>query len=112
MGDKISLDDSASNIGSRHSQRSAKCSTTSSAKLKAAVKMSSVLARVKAMKERHAIEEEEEKLRKRKEMLALETELASSDLQMEMYNAKLKSSLQIEPNGHGQLNMKLKFKLN
>lgn len=92
--DDVNPADSVSNVGSGHLQKSVNSSITSSVKLKAAAKRASVLARVKAVKERHAIEEEEEKLRKRKEMLALETELAESDMQMKMYNLNLECTSQ------------------
>lgn len=42
---------------------------------------------MKVLKERHAIEEEEERLRRRKEMLGLEAELAAAKAQMEVCNA-------------------------
>lgn len=68
--DGVNPADSVSNV-SEHSQRSVNSSITSSVKLKAAAERASVLAHVKAVKKRHAIEEEEEKLRKIKEMFAL-----------------------------------------
>lgn len=69
-----------------NSQTSSRSRTSSSSKLKAAAERAAVLARVKVLKERHAIEEEEAKLRRRKEMLVLEAELAAFEAKMEIYN--------------------------
>lgn len=69
--DELKPSDSASNIGTCIS-----LSTTSSARLKAETELAALGARQKLLEERHSLEEEEERLRKRKEKLQLTTEIA------------------------------------
>lgn len=63
--EEVTPADSVSNTGSKGSQRSSK-SSASAAKLKVAAEKAAVLARVKILKEKHAIEEEEARLRRQK----------------------------------------------
>lgn len=72
-------EDSISSVSSHKSTKS----SASSAMLKAAAERAAVLARVRVLKERHAIEEEEAKWRKRK-MLDLEAELAATEAKIDI----------------------------
>lgn len=100
--DNVNPSDSVSNVGSKYS----KSSTTSCAKLKAMAERAAVLARVKVLKERHAIEEEEAKLRRRKEMLALEAELAAFEAKMEIYNTNQECQSHTHSNGKSTASIK------
>lgn len=61
-----------SNVSCQLSRKNNTSATSSTAKLKAAAERAAVLACVKILKVKHAIEEEEERLRRRKEMFGLE----------------------------------------
>ena len=79
--DDVKPSDSVSNSGSRgskHSVGSKFSSSSSSACIKAEVEMAALISRQRLLKEKHALEEQEEQLRKRKENLALEMEIAAS----------------------------------
>lgn len=64
--DEIQPCDSISNHGSNKSGSKSNVSTTSSARVKAEAKMAALIARQKLLKEKHALEEQEEQLRKKK----------------------------------------------
>lgn len=98
--EEVTPADSVSNTGSKGSQRSSK-SSASAAKLKVAAEKAAVLARVKILKEKHAIEEEEARLRRRKEMLDLEAELAASEAKLEIYDANEERQSQAQSNTKG-----------
>lgn len=53
-------------------------SSTTSARLRAEADVAALLARQRLLKEKHALEEQEEQIRKRKEQLQLEAEIAAS----------------------------------
>lgn len=76
--DTIAPTDSISNISSKFSGSKSKVSSASSARLKAEAEMAALMARQKLLKEKHALEEQEEQIRKRKEQLQLEAEIAAS----------------------------------
>lgn len=97
---KLYPEDSVSNLSTKSSQKSNK-SSASSAKLKAAAEIAAVLARVKILKVRHAIEEEEASLRRTKEMLDLEAELAAFEAKLEIYDAKADQQQQANSNLKG-----------
>ena len=76
--DEINPDDSVSNVGkcSNKSESCKRSSTTSSAQIIAAAEKAAIVARMAGLTERHALEEQELQLKRRKEQLDLETELA------------------------------------
>lgn len=53
-------------------------SSTSSAQIKAAAERAALVAQMAALKEQHALDEQEQQIRRRKEQLNLETALAAS----------------------------------
>ena len=75
--DEIKPWDSISQQRSKNQSKS-HVSTTSSARLRAEADVAALLARQKMLKERHALEEQEEQLRKCKEQLQLEEDIAAS----------------------------------
>ncbi len=102
--DDVNPEDSVSNVGSKcSSQRSGnscKSSTTSSARIKAEAERASLMARVAALKTKHALEEKEQNLRRNKEQLKLETVFAVSTAKLAVLQASdQKSSSQAFSNG-------------
>ncbi len=90
MDDNIKPSDSVSNVGSHKSSRS-QCSSTSSARLKAEAELAALAMRHKLLKEKHALEEEEQRLRKRREELKLNTEIAEQMAKLEIL--KIRSTI-------------------
>ena len=78
--------DSASNVGTRKSALSMR--STTSSRLKAEAELAALAARQKLLKERHALEEEEERLRKRKEQLQLDTEIAEKMAKLDVLKSE------------------------
>lgn len=83
--DEINPSDSVSNTGSKasDSRRSSagtrsSASTTSSSRIKAEADMAALIARQRLLKDKHALEEQEEQLRKKREEFGLEEEIAAS----------------------------------
>ncbi len=76
--DEIAPCDSISNQGGAKYSTKSNVSTTSSARLRAEAEVAALLARQRLLKEKHALEEQEEQIRKRKEQLQLEAEIAAS----------------------------------
>lgn len=76
--DTVAPTDSVSNQGSKSSGSRSKVSSTASACLRAEAEMAALLARQRWLKEKHALEEQEEQIRKQKEQLQLEAEIAAS----------------------------------
>ena len=76
--DEIAPFDSISNQGSSKYGTKSNVSSTSSAHLRAEADVAALLARLRLLKEKHALEEQEEQIRKRKEQLQLEAEIAAS----------------------------------
>jgi len=71
--------DSVSNISNRsNTSKRSNTSSTHSARIKAEAEMAALMAHQKLLQDKHALEEEEELLRKRKEKLALEMDIAAS----------------------------------
>ena len=81
--DDINPSDSVSNKGS-HKTSQSQCSSTSSARLKAEAELAALSMRHKLLKEKHALEEEEQRLRKRREELQLSTEIAEKMAKLEV----------------------------
>ena len=86
--DEINPDDSASNVSSvkansmkPHSQLS-QTSSSASARIKAQAEKAALMQRVAALKRKHQIEAKEENLRREKEQLELETELAATSAKL------------------------------
>ena len=83
--DEVGPGDSVSNISCyryshvKASSQLSRVSSTSSARIKAEAEKAALLEHVAAMKKRHLIEAQEEQLRKEKEKLALETEMAAAN---------------------------------
>ena len=73
--DDVLPSDSISNQGSRSSS---KVSTTSSVCLRAEAEVAALLTRQRMLKEKHAIEEQEEQLRRKKEQFQLEADIAAN----------------------------------
>lgn len=96
--DGIDPNDSVSNAGSKHSsQRSNKSGnsiTTSSARIKVEARRAALITRISALKERHALEEQEQQLRRKREQLDLEAELAASNAMLAVYQASELNSSQ------------------
>lgn len=75
--------DSVSNVkskvcGKSSVSKSSRSSTSSSARLQAEAERAALLARAAALQKKHALEEQADQLRRQKEQLELETELAAS----------------------------------
>lgn len=70
--------DSISNQSRKKYGTRSKMTFTASARLRAEAEMAALLARQKLLKEKHALEEQEEQIRKRKEQLQLEGDIAAS----------------------------------
>lgn len=88
--DDVKPNDSVSNISVRSSHRSrSSCmsSTTSSAAIKAEAEKAALIARAAALKERHALEEQEQQLRRKREQLEVETEIAASNAKLAVLQA-------------------------
>lgn len=85
--DDIKPSDSVSNVGS-HKTSQSQCSSTSSARLMAKAELAALTMRHKLLKEKHALEEEEQRLRKRREELKLNTEIAEKMATLQILNTK------------------------
>lgn len=88
--DEINPEDSVSNISkysSHRSQKSGRSSTTSSAVRKAAAEKAALVARAAALTAKHALEEQELQIRKKKELLDLEAEIAASTAKLAVLQA-------------------------
>lgn len=81
--DDINPDDSVSNVGSQKTTTS-QYSSTSSSRLKAEAELAALTLRHKLLKEKHALEEEDQRLRKRKEELQLNAEIAEKMAKLEI----------------------------
>lgn len=85
MEDDVKPSDSVSNVGSRATRsrnsaiggKSTAASTISSTRLKAEADLAALMARQKLLKDKHQLEEEEERLMKRKEQLQMDEEIAA-----------------------------------
>ncbi|KAL1267091.1 hypothetical protein QQF64_002766 [Cirrhinus molitorella] len=91
IDDGINPNDSVSNVESKRSNKgsisSSKISTTSSARIKAEADRAALVACVSALKHRHALEEQEQQLRRKREQLDLEVELAASTAKLAVLEA-------------------------
>lgn len=81
--DDIGPDDSVSNVSkpkSNHkSSSSSRASSASSARIKAQAEKAALMERVAALQKKHDLEAQEERLKRKKEQLELETELAATN---------------------------------
>ena len=91
--DNVAPEDSISAVLSHRSSRSA-TSSTSSARIRAEAEKAAIQTRIQALKQKHALEEEEEELnvqkeqlRKRRETLELHTELAATTAKLTVYKS-------------------------
>lgn len=89
--DDINPSDSVSNIES-HKTSQSQCSSTSSARLKAEAELAALTMRHQLLKEKHALEEEEQRLRKKREELQLNTEIAEKMAKLEILKIKSTTS--------------------
>jgi len=98
-GNGINQNDSVSNISSKWSHKSGSSgrSSTSSARIKAEAERAALVTRAAALKERHALEEQEQKLRRRREQLDVEAELAASAAKLSVLQAADQKSVQQYP---------------
>ena len=89
--DGINTEDSISNVGSQHSSRKSVCgsgsSTTSSARVIMEANKAALFVRMAALKEKHALEEQEQQIRRKKEQQELETMLAESAAKLAVLQA-------------------------
>lgn len=91
IDDGVDPNDSVSNIESKRSNKSSmsssRISTTSSTRIKAEADKAALVARVAALKVRHALEEQEQQIRRKREQLDLEAELAASTAKLAVLEA-------------------------
>ena len=89
--DDIGPDDSVSNASkpkSKHkSSSSSRASSTPSARTKAQAENAALMERVAALKKKHELEAQEEQLKRKKEQLELETELAATNAKINVLEA-------------------------
>lgn len=89
IGDGINPEDSVSNATSKRSGKSAgsKSSTTSSVRIKAQAEKAALLARIAALKEKHALEEQEQQIKRKLEQQELDTMLAETAARLSVLEA-------------------------
>lgn len=89
IDDGVNPEDSVSNVASRRSGRSASSgrSSTASSRIKAAAEKAALQARLAALKDKHALEEQEQQIRRRKEQQELETMIAESTAKLAVLQA-------------------------
>lgn len=101
--DDINPNDSVSNISkhsSHRSRNSARSSTASSAAIKAEAEKAALVALAAALKEKHALEEQEQQLKRKGEQLDLEAEIAASTAKLAVLQAsERRGSSQAHSNG-------------
>lgn len=101
--DDINPNDSVSNISkhsSHRSRNSARSSTASSAAIKAEAEKAALVALAAALKEKHALEEQEQQLKRKREQLDLEAEIAASTAKLAVLQAsERRGSSQAHSNG-------------
>lgn len=80
---------SISNVGSRHSSKMSTCNSVSSARVIAKSNKAALLARMVsyALKERHALEEQEQMIKRKKEQLKLKAILEKSTAKLAILQA-------------------------
>ena len=89
--DEIKPSDSISNVGSQKTSQS-QCSSASSARLKAEAELAALSTRHKLLKEKYALEGEEQRLRKKREELKLNTEIAEKMAELQILKIKSTST--------------------
>ena len=101
--DDINPNDSVSNISkhsSHRSRNSTRSSTASSAAIKAEAEKAALVALAAALKEKHALEEQEQQLKRKREQLDLEAEIAASTAKLAVLQAsERRGSSQAHSNG-------------
>ena len=93
--DDISPNDSVSNVGSKLSSKGSRASggsSTASARIIAEADKAALIARATALKERHALEEQEQQLRRKREQLDLEAEIAATNAKLAVLQSSEVSS--------------------
>ncbi len=90
--DDIYPEDSVSNVAGKHSSRHSagsrrSRSSTASSRIKAEAERAALVARAAALKGQHALEEQEQQLRRRREQLKLEAEIAATTAKLEIHQA-------------------------
>ena len=94
VADGIHPEDSASNVASikssslRSHSRLSRSSSISSARIKAEADKAALVERIAAQKRKHQIEAQQEKLRREKEQLELETELAATKAKLQVWEIR------------------------
>lgn len=79
--------DSISNVGSKRSSKASTCSSVSSARVIAEADKAALLARMAALKEKHALEEQEQMIRRKMVQLKLNAMLAESTAKLAVCQA-------------------------
>ena len=93
--DDISPNDSVSNVGSKRSSKGSRASggsSTASARIIAEADKAALIVRATALKERHALEEQEQQLRRKREQLDLEAEIAATNAKLAVLQSSEVSS--------------------
>lgn len=106
LQDEIKPSDSVSNVGSRTSkinsssvEKRSVASSTSSVRLKAEAELAALMAQQKLLKDKHELEDQEEQLRKRKERLNLEGEIAIQMAKLNVLKSQSVSSSNSDRSG-------------
>lgn len=97
--DDIQSKDSVSNVGSKNSKSSSsgsssKVSSASSARIKAEAEVAGLVIRQKLLKDKHTLEEQDEQLRRKKEQLEMEADIAATMAKIKVLGASRASSTQ------------------
>lgn len=87
--DGVNPEDSISNVASKHLGKSVASSklSTSSSRIRAEAEKAALLARMTALKNKHALEEQEQQIKRKKEQQELETMLAESAAKLAVLQA-------------------------
>ncbi len=102
--DGVDPHDSISNVGSKRSSKASTCSSVSSARVIAEADKAALLARMAVLKEKHALEEQEQMIRRKKEQLELNAMLAESTAKLAVLRASESHSVsKVSYNMHSQL---------
>jgi len=117
--DDIGPDDSVSNVSkpksSHKSSSSSRASSTSSARIKAQAEKAALMERVSALQKKHDLEAQEEQLKRKKEQLELETELAATNAKINVLESRNSSRVSDGMNSYlrkGTAQQKTSVKLN
>lgn len=97
--DDIQPKDSVSNVGSKKSKlssavSSSRVSSASSARVKAEAEVAALVVRQRHLKDKHTLEEQEDQLRRKKEQLEIEADIAATVAKIKVLGASRASSVQ------------------